>query len=164
MRIKKAVFIFLLLFLTICAFGQNCISVQAGTTEKAEDELWGIVIEQIDILDLEALQEYIDTLENFDTVNIKEQIIGYIKGESIDYQSFSKMLLQVVFSKAVDLLPAFACIMAITLLSGLISMLGSPSNGATVSNAISMITYVSALIPLLVVLIECFSPLLQSKH
>jgi stage III sporulation protein AE len=154
---KKALFLFLFSIFVFFIIAPNIILAKADTSQKAEDELWGIVSEQIDALDLEALQEYIESLDNFDSVNIKEQLINYIKGEEINYQGFIKTLLQVLFSKVLELLPAFACIMAITLLSGLISMLGTASNGVTTTNVISMITYVSSLIPLMVVLIECFS-------
>lgn len=154
---KKALFLFLFSIFVFFIIAPNIILAKADTSQKAEDELWGIVSEQIDALDLEALQEYIESLDNFDSVNIKEQLINYIKGEEINYQGFIKTLLQVLFSKVLELLPAFACIMAITLLSGLISMLGTVSNGVTTTNVISMITYASSLIPLMVVLIECFS-------
>ena len=151
-----------LLFLSIVFVYPNIIFAQAESNQKTEDELWGVVSEQLDALDLEALQEYVNSLEDYGSINIKNQLMNYIKGEAVDYQGFWEMLLKIFFSKTAELLPVFACIIAITLLSGLISMLGNTSNATTSSHAIFMITYASALIPLLVILIECFSQSLYS--
>ena len=63
---------------------------------------------------------------------------------------------RVFFSKIAEIMPAFACIAAIALLSGLLSMLKSSAAGNTASEMIFLITYAAALIPLIAVLIECF--------
>ena len=140
------------------------ICVKADTSQKAEDELGEIIYEQIDKLDLEALQEYIDSLGDFSTESVEEQLIAYIKGESIDYQNFFSTILEILFSKISEIAPAFACIMAITLVSGLISSLGSSTNGVASSNTIFMIAYASALLPLISVLIECFTQTFSSMR
>lgn len=162
---KKIYFIvclFLLgFFLTV---PMKVICVKADASQKAEDELGEIIYEQIDKLDLEALQEYIDSLGDFSTESVEEQLIAYIKGESIDYQNFFSTILEILFSKISEIAPAFACIMAITLVSGLISSLGSSTNGVASSNTIFMIAYASALLPLISVLIECFTQTFSSMR
>lgn len=162
---KKAVFIVcFLLFAMFLVAPIKMLNVQAETSEKVEDELGEIIREQLDELDLAALQAYIDSLENYSAESVKDQLIAYIKGESIDYQSFFSTVLEILFSKISEIVPAFACIMAITLLSGLISSLGSSTNGVTSSNMIFMIAYASALIPLISVLIECFTQTFSSMR
>ena len=160
---KKAVFIIYFLLLTMFLFAPiKAFSVRAETSERVEDELGEIIREQLDELDLAALQAYIDSLEDYSAESVKDQLIAYIKGESIDYQSFFSTVLEILFSRIAEIVPAFACIMAITLLSGLISSLGSSTNGVTASNMIFMIAYASALIPLISVLIECFTQTFSS--
>ena len=66
-----------------------------------------------------------------------------------------------MFAKVAEILPSFACIAAITLLSGLISIMKSSSNANTASNMIFLITYAAALIPLFIVLTECFEISMQ---
>ncbi len=160
---KKAVFIIYFLLLTMFLFAPiKAFSVRAETSERVEDELGEIIDEQLDVLDLAALQAYIDSLEDYSAESVKDQLIAYIKGESIDYQSFFSTVLEILFLRIAEIVPAFACIMAITLLSGLISSLGSSTNGVTASNMIFMIAYASALIPLISVLIECFTQTFSS--
>ncbi len=160
---KKNVFIVCFLLFVMFMTAPMCVLIaRAETSEKVEDELGEIIHEQLDGIDLSDLQAYIDSLENYSAENVKDQLLAYIKGESIDYQSFFSMILEVLFSKISEIVPAFACIMAITLLSGLITSLGSSTNGLTASNTIFMIAYASALIPLISVLIECFTQTFSS--
>ncbi len=131
--------------------------VRAAADTITQDELDRFVEEQIDALELEALQKYIDSLGDFSSGNIKERLLAYMRGDGVDVQEFGETLLNILLSKLVSLAPSFACIIALALLSGLISMLGSPTNGITTSNTIFMIAYASALIPLLSVILECFT-------
>ena len=54
-------------------------------------------------------------------------------------------------------MPAFACIAAATLLSGVMSALGASTTGKTSGEMVYFICYAAALIPLLSVLTQCFS-------
>ena len=132
------------------------VSAQKNTEQNINQELEKNVLEQLEKLDLQALQEYVDSLDDYSGEGVAERLLSYIKGEQIDYEGFGRRILDVLFAKVGELLPSFACIAAITLLSGLISTLNTSFNAPTSSNMIFFITYAAALIPLLGVLTECF--------
>ena len=67
--------------------------------ETGEEKLNQIILEQLEQLDLEQLQKYVDSLGNFSDENVAERLISYIGGESIDYESMGKQILTVLFSK-----------------------------------------------------------------
>lgn len=157
-KVRRVVFISLCILFVMLFFSVSTYSVSSdeGETANAETQLNESILQQLDNLDLSALQEYVDTLGGVSGQNVAERLFSYIKSDIVDYEGFWRQILTVLFSKATDILPAFACIAAITLLSGLISTLRSTSNAYTASEMIFLITYAAALIPLLAILTECF--------
>ncbi len=162
---RKNTLFFKIVFIILCIFplcgisADTRVSAEGLKEEKAEesyenlsDSLQG----QIENLDLEELQAYLNTLNGFEGKNVGESLLAYVQGGKMDYGSFFEGLLHVFFSKVAEIMPAFACITAIALLSGLLSMLKSSAASNTSSEMIFLITYAAALIPLLAVLIECF--------
>lgn len=142
-----------IVFLTVSATEK---SESETLTQEAEEKLNETIFEQIGELDLQALQEYIDSLENFTDMNVAERLATYIREDGIDYEEFGKRLLTTLFEKVGAVLPSFACIAAITLLMGMISSLKSGAGGNTSTEMVFLIGYGAALIPLLAVLTECF--------
>jgi stage III sporulation protein AE len=140
-----------------CAFScVACIVARAEGDDSVEGQLNQNIQEQIDNLDLDALEEYVASLGNFSNESLSDRLISYIQTGGTDYEGIWKQIKTILFSKITEILPAFACITAITLLSGFISMLKSGSNSRTTSDMIFLITYAAALIPILAVLSECF--------
>jgi len=135
---------------------QRIVVCAEKAEEKAEEELNGVIENQIANLDLQALQDYVNSLKNFTTQNVAERLLAYVQGEEFDYSGFGKQILNVLLKKANELFPAFACITAITLLSGLLSTLRSGTTGNAASDMIFLISYAASLIPLISVLTECF--------
>ncbi len=129
---------------------------------KAEEKLNENILELIGELDLEALQKYVDSLGTLTEDSVSDRLVAYIKGEAFDYENFWKELINVLFENVGDLLPAFACIAAITLLSGVLSMLRSGSFSATSADMIFLVSYAAALIPLIGVLTEVFQKVIGS--
>lgn len=114
------------------------------------------VLEQLEKLDLDKLQEYFNSLSLSNGESVKERLIEFITKNDVDYASFGKELLQVLFQDVIDLLPYFTCIIAIALLSGVLSAVKSDTGGNSSSSVVFFITYAAALIPLTGVLVECF--------
>jgi stage III sporulation protein AE len=56
-----------------------------------------------------------------------------------------------------DILPIFACVMAISLLSGILMTLKGSSGANTAIDTVFYICYAAALVPILGVLVECFT-------
>ncbi len=137
------------------------VAARAEEKKSTEEQLDKNIQEQLNELDLKALEEYLSTLDGFSDQTLTERLLDYVKGTKFDYQSFGTRLSTLFFAKVRELLPAFACITAVTLLSGLLSTLKSSSGGQTSSEMIFMITYVAALIPLFSVLTEVFTQSMQ---
>ena len=160
---RKIRWIVLFVFISLCIFifplttGVYGTIADSETDKKAEEKLNENVEELIGNLDLQALQEYVDSIGAFNDESVGERLIAMIKGEAFDYQSFGTRILNVLFKNVRELLPSFACIAAVALLSGLISSLRSGSLANTSGEMIFLVTYAAALIPLIVVLTECFT-------
>lgn len=152
---KAIVFFGLLLMLLLNMSG--IVSLRAEETSDGKEELNQSILEQIGELDLEALQEYIDSLGSFSDKNVGERIWEYIQGDQFDYGSFAGQMLNVLFADVREMLPAFACICAIALLCGILSSVKSNFADQTSADMIFLISYAAALIPVLSVLTECFS-------
>ena len=151
------VFISLCIFVLPLATSSYQAFAASETDKKAEEKLNENVEELVGNLDLQALQEYVDSIGAFNDESVGERLIALIKGEAFDYQSFGDRITTVLFKNVRELLPSFACIAAVALLSGIISSLRSGSLANTAGEMIFLITYAAALIPLIVVLTECFT-------
>ena len=161
-RVCLLIILFLVIHLCIPFFMSNVPVAAESASSEAEELLGESVLELIEELDLRALQEYVDSLGALSGESVAQRLIGYIKGESFNYENFGEELVNVLFENVRQLLPAFACIAAIALLSGLISTLKSGTASGTAGNMIFLITYAAALIPLVGVLIECFEKTFES--
>ena len=137
-------------------------SQQSEADEGTNEELNSAILEELEKLDLEALQNYVDSLDGFSNKSVVERLLDFINDGGVNYQDFWKQLSVVFFKKVSEILPCFACIAAISLLSGLISMLKSGANANTASEMIFLVTYAAALIPLIGVLTECFTKTTES--
>lgn len=161
-RVRKARKKPFLIFISLCIiFFGLFFTVKPTTTVYADDpfsnpKLEEGIREQLDHLDLNALQEYVDSLGKFSDKSVKERLWEYIRSESVDYEEIREKIGKIFFAKIGEIAPAFACISAVSILSGLLSMLKSDTAGQSSSKMIALITYAGALIPLLGVLTECF--------
>lgn len=169
-KTRKAFLMALIFFISLCIFsGSNFsakiqVSAEENTQKSAEEALDENIRQQLDNLDLEALEEYLETLEGVSDEDIKDRLIAYVKGVDFDYGNFFKDLLGIFFANVSKILPSFACIAAISLLSGLISTMKSGTLGKSSSEMIFLISYATALIPLISVLIECFQSAMNSVN
>ncbi len=154
--------IFALIFISLCILfffprGQPILFAVAEENVREAPVVEGLdeaILGQLEMLDLKGLEEYMQSLDGFAGESLAERLLAYIRGGSFDFANFGDELKALFFSKVGQILPAFACITAVTLLSGLISTLKSGGGGQTSTEMIFLITYVAALIPLLGVLTE----------
>ncbi len=154
-RKKFLIITCILLFCSFFCIFQNP-HVYVHAEERIEEEkLEEIINEQLNKLDLESLQAYLDSLSNFSKQNVIERLTAYIKGEGIDFKNIGEEIVSILFKKVTELIPAFSCIAAVSLLTGLISSIKSEAGGKTSSEMIFLIGYIAALLPIITVLIEC---------
>lgn len=160
---RKSLFLQWFIFISLCVlvFGWETDftyrSAMAETRTAEEKELEDTLLEQWGELDTKDLEEYFHSLSAFSNENLFKRVLAYVKGATFDYEDFGKTMLSLLFAKVAELLPSFACIAAITVVSGLLSALKSQSLVNATSETISLVTYAAVLIPLFGVLTECFS-------
>lgn len=155
---KLPIAVFILFFISLFVFFPATVSVKADVSEPAQDAaLEENIREQLDKLDLTALQSYLDSLKNTSKKDVKDALFEYISGGNINYQSFGKEILLILFSKVTEIFPYFACIIAVTLLSGLLSSMQDGLTQGSSVKTVRLIAYASALIPLITISSECIS-------
>ena len=153
----KLIVVMLLSLTLLCFLGQPFIKVKASDLNNAsKEELGEIIQEQINELDLAALQEYLDSIALSDK-NAADYLMEFVKGEKVDYSQIGREILRILTIKIEELLPIFITIIAITLLSSLITSLHSISVGNTSVETISIISFTAVLLPVLSVLIKCIA-------
>lgn len=136
------------LSLALLASLPGAFSVRAGAASSEEEaamqELNENIHELLDSLDTEELQNYLDSLSQFRGASVKDRIAGLITGDfSLDYGSLGEAVLAIVWEEGQVMLPAFAVILAVALLCGI---LNSAKNGflhSTMSDVIHFVGYVS---------------------
>ncbi len=112
--------------------------------QEALEELARNIEELIGALDLEELQNYLDSLSDFQGISLKEKILSVITGDfSLDYTSFGKTILNLIWEETQSLFPAFAVILAIALLCGILNSAKSGFMHSTMSDIINFVGYIS---------------------
>ena len=159
--------VFLLLLALTFSFPMFYAMADVGSAVGADDTIaWGEleknIFEQLENLDLNELQAYVNSLDGSAGGDIIQRLLGYIGGKGIDYKDLTQNLLHIFLNSVQSLLPAFACIIAISLTSGLLSTVRSNAGEKTSADMIHLITYISALVPILSIVIECFSACMRS--
>lgn len=136
-----------MLFL-IAFSGQDAVAVSAekgGEAEtEAEEELQENISDLLDELDLKELQEYLDTLTEFHGISLKDKLKGLIDGDlSLDYGSLLETILHTFSDELFVLLPAFAIILAASLLCGIMNSAKSGFLHSTMSDIIGFVAYLA---------------------
>lgn len=171
---RRAIIIFLLLmfFALFMQFsgGKEIISVTALTEEekKVQEELGNQINNLLSALDLEELQKYLDSLSQFGGISVKDKLASVINGDfSLDYSSLGQSVLHLVWEELSVLLPAFAVILAVALLCGILNSAKSGFLHSTMSDIINFAGYISVgavvLSCLITVLTAGFSSVIEMK-
>ena len=139
--------LFALLFLAcLCMSGETKSARASGgrAEDEARQELDDDIKELIGTLDTEELQNYLDTLSAFRGVSIKDKLMSVITGDfSLDYSSLAEAVFALIWDEGKIMLPAFAVILAVTLLSGILNSAKSDLLQSTMSDIIHFVCYLS---------------------
>lgn len=130
------------------------IGGKAAYADEGEDQLNQSISDLLKDLDLSELQSYLDEHENAFLSgfgNSAEEIIEYlIKGNlGSDYGSYLGELFSVIFKGVISLIPAFAEIAAISLLSAIVSAAEGNIMGKSTSKIVHFVCYA------MIILIVC---------
>lgn len=116
----------MLLLLLIIFFIAVLSSISALAEKEGDEQLNESISQLLEDLDLEELQKYLD--ENSDSYlykygNSAKEIVEYlIKGNlNTDYGGYLNELFSVIFKNVISLIPAFAEVTAVALLSAIVS-------------------------------------------
>ncbi len=150
--------------------GKEIIFVTALTEEekKVQEELGNQINDLLSALDLEELQKYLDSLSQFGGISVKDKLASVINGDfSLDYSSLGQSVLHLVWEELSVLLPAFAVILAVALLCGILNSTKSGFLHSTMSDIINFAGYISVgavvLSCLITVLTAGFSSVIEMK-
>lgn len=139
--------LFALLFLAcLCMSGETkrARASGGGAEDEARQELDDDIRELIGSLDTEELQNYLDTLSAFRGVSIKDKLMSVITGDfSLDYSSLAGAVFALIWDEGKIMLPAFAVILAVTLLCGILNSAKSDLLQSTMSDIIHFVCYLS---------------------
>lgn len=154
MKKLKAV-LMLIAFMFLLAMPFNCILVTAETEQPSALE--DTIEDCLEKLDLSELEEYLKRLEGENSESIRDRLIRYVKGDSLEFTSIFTQTAEVFFQETIALIPDFACITAIALLCGILSSLQIGIMENTVTKTVYVIAFVSALIPVVGIISECYT-------
>ena len=116
----------------------------ASAEEDAEERIEEIIGDLIGSLDTEELQKYLDSLADFRGTDIKEKLASVITGDfSLDYSSLTSAVISFVWEEAKIMLPAFAVILAVAILCGVLNSAKSGFLNSTMSDIINFVGYLS---------------------
>lgn len=144
---KKRVLVFLIIFAAAAVVILLCgATVSAASSDDGRAEIDENIQKLLDDLDLSDLQKYIDEhgdsyLLNFgDTA---EEIITYLlKGDmGSDYGSYIGELFSVIFGNVLSLIPAFATVTAVALLSAIVSAAEGNVLGKSTAKVVHLACY-----------------------
>lgn len=152
-----ALFALLCLLLLCLTLSSEPVAASALTAEEEAviEQLQEEVQKLLDALDTEELEAYLATLPQYEGSDLKEMLASIVTGDfSLDYSSLWQSVLALVWEEGKVMLPAFAVILAVTLLCGI---LNSAKNGflkSTMTDIIHFAAYLSVGAVLLSVLIS----------
>ena len=142
---KWGALIFLLVIVLFLFSGGPVRAFAASAEEDAAmEELEEKIEELLSSLDTEELQKYLDSLSDFEGTSVKEKILSMITGDfALDYSSFSEAIVSLIMEEWQTFLAAFAVILAVALLCGVLNSVKNGFLHSTMSDIINFVGYIS---------------------
>lgn len=141
---KKFILLTLLIAVAVAVF--IGVSLTASADEDKKIELNENIIKLLEDLDLSELQKYLDENEDsylFQYGDTASEIIKYlIQGNlNTDYGGYLNELLSILFKNVISLIPAFATVVAVALLSAIVSSAEGNILGKSTSKIVHLACY-----------------------
>ncbi len=122
---------------------------EAESAQEVQEELTENIESLIEDLDLEELQAYLDSLEEFSSWDVADKIMELIDGGTLDYESVFAALFSLLTDSLTDMLPAFGLILAIALLCGILNTVKTGFLQDSTAEIIFFVCYAAVLVVLL---------------
>ena len=146
-RNRRFPILFTLLVVVILVFCQTgTVNASAYTAEEqaALDRLEEQVEDLLASLDTSELEEYLQTLSQFDGKDVKEMLADLVTGDyALGYDTMWESVLALVWEEGRAMLPAFAVILAVAVLCGILNSAKSEFLQSSMSDIIHFVSYIS---------------------
>ncbi len=145
---RRKIFLLFLLFLFAAAIALIPVERRGALAQDEEEtaleELQLTVEELLGSLDTAELESYLNSLTDFKDESIKDRLSQLITGDyTLDYASTGERVFQFVLSQLKTMLPAFAVILAVALLCGVLNSVKNGFLRSTMSDIINFVGYIS---------------------
>ena len=143
---KRCILLFILIAAVISLFVVGGIAAYADDGEKEIKDINENITDLLEDLDLSELQKYLDENEDsflFNFGDTAREIIEYlIQGNlNTDYGGYLNELFSIIFKNVITLIPAFAEICAVALLSAIVSSAEGNIIGKSTSKIVRLACY-----------------------
>ena len=146
-RNRRFPILFTLLVVVILVFCQTgTVNASAYTAEEqaALDRLEEQVEDLLASLDTAELEEYLQTLSQFDGKDVKEMLADLVTGDyALEYDTMWESVLALIWEEGRAMLPAFAVILAVAVLCGILNSAKSGFLQSSMSDIIHFVSYIS---------------------
>jgi len=146
---KRRRIIFILLAVLLVLFSMFSMgSIKAAAEEESgangQEELLDGIGDLLESLDTEELQKYLDSLSDFRGISVKDKLLSIISGDfALDYSSLFGSIFSLVWEEFRSLLPAFAIILAVAILCGVLNSAKISFLQSNMSDIVSFVGYLA---------------------
>lgn len=146
---RKFCFFAFFMCLLFCVFlVPQTVSAKGAENDDEEaaalEELQKNIEELLQSLDTKELQDYLNTLTEWRGTDVKEKLASLISGDyRLDYSSLTGSVFALVWDECKLILPAFAVVLAVALLCGILNSAKSGFIHSTMSDIINFVGYIS---------------------
>lgn len=133
-----------IVILVFCQTGTVNASAYTAEEQAALDRLEEQVEDLLASLDTAELEEYLQTLSKFDGKDVKEMLADLVTGDyALGYDTMWESVLALVWEEGRAMLPAFAVILAVAVLCGILNSAKSGFLQSSMSDIIHFVSYIS---------------------
>lgn len=130
--------------LVFCQTGTVNASAYTAEEQAALDRLEEQVEDLLASLDTAELEEYLQTLSQFDGKDVKEMLANLVTGDyALEYDTMWESVLALIWEEGRAMLPAFAVILAVAVLCGILNSAKSGFLQSSMSDIIHFVSYIS---------------------
>ena len=133
-----------IVILVFCQTGTVNASAYTAEEQAALDRLEEQVEDLLASLDTAELEEYLQTLSQFDGKDVREMLADLVTGDyALEYDTMWESVLALVWEEGRAMLPAFAVILAVAVLCGILNSAKSGFLQSSMSDIIHFVSYIS---------------------
>lgn len=133
-----------IVILVFCQTGTVNASAYTAEEQAALDRLEEQVEDLLASLDTAELEEYLQTLSQFDGKDVKKMLADLVTGDyALGYDTMWESVLALVWEEGRAMLPAFAVILAVAVLCGILNSAKSGFLQSSMSDIIHFVSYIS---------------------